>query len=90
MQHYTKLALGKDGDSAKTWMLADGQLRHMMAQNVHLSTDVLRWKFSLQTVVYRPVNKAQNCGFYETETFKNKLTHINCWQVKVRRALIKL
>lgn len=42
MKRYTKLAFRKDGDSAKSWMLADGQLHHMMAQKVHLSTDVLR------------------------------------------------
>lgn len=78
MQHYTRLALRKGGDAAKTQMLADGQLHHVMAQNVNLSTGVFRYKFSLQTMVYGPVNKAQMCAFYETGTYKSKMTHINC------------
>ena len=62
----------------------------MWAQNVHLSADACRFKSGIQTVVYGPVNKAQKCRFYETGTYKSKMSHINCQDVKVRRALTKL
>lgn len=69
MQRYTRLPLRKDGDAAKMWMLAYEQHHHVMVQNVHLLTDIFRYKFNIQIVIYQ-WTRHKNVGFMNWSLWK--------------------
>lgn len=57
---------GKDGDVAETWLLTDGQLDHVMAQNVHLLADSIQTWFKAQWTRHEKV------GLTKTGTYNGK------------------